>query len=137
MKKFVALAFFTTAFAVLSAFNISAQEMMKKPETEKPIVAIVKADWCGYCKRIDSVVSKLMEDYGERLNFVVFDVTNDEAVNESMKKAEMLGLGEFFTDFKNKTSTVAVLKNKEVVFKTSNNNNREKYVEAFEKVLKK
>lgn len=134
IRKFITLAIFTAAIAVLSSVSISAQEMMKK-ETEKPIVAVIQADWCPYCKRVEPVISSLMKEYGEKFDFVVFDVTDDAAVKESMKKAEMLGLGKFFKDFKGKTSAVAILKNQEVVFKTFNNNKREDYVVAFEKAL--
>lgn len=135
MKKILALAFFTAVIAVLSTIGVSAQEMMKA-KTEKPIVAVIKADWCPYCKRIEPVVADLMKEYGEKLNFVVFDVTDDKAIEESKKKAEMLGLSEFFKDFKGKTSAVAVLKDKEILFKTFNNNKREDYVKAFETALK-
>lgn len=133
IRKFIVLAIFTAAIAVLSSVSIAAQEMKK--ETEKPIVAVIKADWCGYCKRVEPVISELMNEYGDKFDFVIFDVTDDAAVNASMKKAETLGLGKFFKDFKSKTSAVAILKNQEVVFKTFNNNKRQDYVTAFEKAL--
>lgn len=141
MKKFLALAFFTTMFTALSAFNISAQEMMKKDEMamkedKRPIVAVIKADWCSYCKRVDPVMMKLMEDYGEKLKFVIFDVTNEETTAEAAKTAESLGISDFFSKNKNKTSTVAVFKDKEVIYKTSNNKERNDYIKAFENVLK-
>ncbi len=135
VKKYLSLAIFAAAFVFLSTFSISAQEMMKKAETDKPVVAIIKADWCPYCKRIDPVVSGLMKEYGEKLNFVVFDVTNDETIKASKEKAESLGLSDFFKNYKGKTSTVAVLKDKEIVYKTSNNGNRADYVTAFDKSL--
>jgi thiol-disulfide isomerase/thioredoxin len=134
--KFLTLAIFTAFIAVLSAVNIPAQEMSKKTETEKPIVAVIKADWCSYCKQVEPVLAKLMEEYSEKLNFVVFDVTNDETAANSKEKAEAFGLSDFFGEYKSKTSAVAVFKNKEIVYKTSNNNRREDYVKAFEKALK-
>lgn len=105
-------------------------------EDTRPIVAIVKADWCPYCKRIDPVVSGLMKDYSEKLHFVVFDVTDAKTTAESKEQAEKLGLSKFFDDNKGKTSTVAVLKDKKIAYKTSNNGEREDYVKAFDKVLK-
>jgi thiol-disulfide isomerase/thioredoxin len=134
IKKFISLGIFTALAAVVLTFGVSAQEMMKK-EQEKPIVAVISADWCPYCKRVEPVIADLMKEYGERMTFVIFDVTDDNAVKESMKKAEMLGLSDFFKDFKKKTSAVAVLKNKEIVFKAFNNNKREEYVKAFDKAL--
>ncbi len=136
IKNFLALAVFVAVIGVLSTFNVSAQEMMKKPETEKPIVAIIKADWCPYCKRIEPVISNLINEYGEKLTFIEFDVTDEAAIKASMKKAEALGLSDFFKEFKRKTSAVAVLKNKEILYKTFNNGKKEDYIKEFEKALK-
>lgn len=135
IKKIITLAVFSAAIALFLSLNAAAQEMVDK-EPEKPIVAVIQADWCPYCKRVEPVISALMKEYGEKFDFVIFDVTDDAAVKASMKKAEMLGLSEFFKNFKRKTSSVAVLKNQAVVFKTFNNNKREDYVAAFEKALK-
>ena len=59
MKKILALSIFTVVIAFSLMVGVSAQEMMKK-ETEKPIVAVIKADWCPYCKRVEPVVINLM-----------------------------------------------------------------------------
>lgn len=114
------------------------EDSMKKDammKDDRPIVAIIKADWCPYCKKIDPVVSGLMKDYSEKLNFVVFDVTDAKTIAESKTKAESLGLSEFFEKFKGKTSAVAVLKDKKVVYKTFNNGKRDDYVKAFDEAL--
>ncbi len=147
--------------AIFTLFTVSAcfaQDEMKKDDTMKkedsmkkddamkkdammkedtrPIVAIVKADWCPYCKRIDPVVGGLMKDYSEKMHFVVFDVTNAKTTAESKEQAEKLGLSKFFDENKGNTSTVAVLKDDKVVYKTFNNGKREDYVKAFDKTLK-
>jgi hypothetical protein len=79
----------------------------------------------------------LTEQYKDRLNFVVLDVTTDEKVAESAKTAEELGIGKFFEANKKKTSTVVVFgeKNK-VSFKTAHNYDREAYVKAFDDAIK-
>ena len=111
------------------------KDAMMKEDT-RPIVAIIKADWCPYCKRIDPVVMGLMKDYSEKLHFVVFDVTDAKKTAESKEQAEKLGMSKFFDEYKGKTSSVAVLKDKKIVYKTSNNGEREDYVKAFDKALK-
>lgn len=138
IKKLTAYLFMFGLFAMFSVSGVSAQDKMMKEktsETDKPIVAIIKADWCGYCKAVDPIVSGLMKDYAEKLNFVVFDVTNEQTTAEAMKKAESLGLADFFNANKKKTSTVAVLVDKEVTYKTSNNRNRDDYVKAFDEAI--
>lgn len=139
-KKAIFALFFVGMFVIFSSVNSFAQDTMKKhdammKEDSRPIVAIIKADWCPYCKRVDPVISKLMEDYSDKLNFVVFDVTDKATTAESMKKAEELGLSDFFNDYKGKTSTVAVLVDKKITYKTSNNIKRNDYVKAFDKTL--
>ena len=109
---------------------------MAMKDDHRPIVAIIAADWCPYCKRIDPVVKDVMSSYMEKLHFVVFDVTNETTSAAAKETAEKLGMSDFFKEYKGKTSTVAVLKDNKVVYKTSNNGNKEDYVKAFDKVLK-
>ena len=111
-------------------------DAMMKKEDLRPIVAVIRADWCPYCKKVEPVISALMTDYSEKLRFVVFDVTNETTTAKAMKQAKELGLGDFFKDFKGKTSAVAVLKDKKVVYKTSNNGKRADYEKAFDQALK-
>lgn len=142
---------FLAIFTLFSASTSFAQDSMKKDETMKkdammksddmmddkrPIVAIIAAEWCPYCKRIDPIVKDVMATYSEKLNFVMFDVTNEKTTAAAMQTAKKLGLTDFFSEYKSKTSTVAVLKDNKIVYKTSNNGKKEDYIKAFEKVLK-
>lgn len=137
MKRILVSSLFATMVVFALTFGVRAQEMKDKELMEmKPIVAVISAEWCPYCKNVEPVMMQLMKDYGEKLSFVVFDVTNDEMIKKSMMKAEKLGLSEFFKEYKKKTSAVAVLKDKKVVYKTFNNAKREDYEMAFEKALK-
>lgn len=147
---------FVAVFTLVSASALFAQEPMKHDDMKKhdgmkkdsmmkddamimddkrPVVAIIAADWCPYCKRIDPVVNKVKSSYSEKLNFVVFDVTNAETTALAEAKAEKLGMSDFFNEYKGKTSTVAVLKDHKVVFKTSNNDKKSDYERAFDEVL--
>lgn len=112
--------------------------MMKEDammDDKRPIVAIIAADWCPYCKKVDPVVAALRKDYSERLNFVVLDVTNATKTAAAKAEAEKLGISDFFAENKSKTSTVAILKDAKVVYKTSNNGKKDDYVKAFDKAL--
>ncbi len=102
----------------------------------KPKVVIIKADWCSACQKVDPIMMGLMKDYGDKLEFVIFDVTNDETTAAAAQRAKTLGLGSFFEANKKMTSTVAVFKGKKSVFKTSKNFNRNDYVAAFDKAIK-
>ncbi len=143
---------FAFAFALLAllAIGASAQDKMNKMDSmnkmssAKPTVALIRADWCGACQKLEPTMTKLMEEYGGRLNFVVLDVSNDEKTAASAVTARKLGLGKFFDANKKKTSTVAVFdaknkllsmthysRNKEMAF------DRETYVRAFDEAIAK
>jgi thiol-disulfide isomerase/thioredoxin len=114
--------------------KMGGQMMMDK---SKPTVAIIRADWCAACQKLEPTFNELKEQYKDRLNFVVLDVTTDEKVAESAKTANELGIGKFFAANKKNTSTVVVFgeKNK-ISFKTTHNYNREAYVRAFDDAIK-
>lgn len=144
-NKIIYVALFALVFTLGSFSVVSAQDTMNKDgmmkddkmmEDKRPVVAIIAAEWCPSCKRIDPVVKEVMAAYSEKLNFVMFDVTNETTKAAAMETAKKLGLSEFFDEYKGKTSTVAILKDKKVVFKTSNNGNKSDYEKAFDKALK-
>ncbi len=78
----------------------------------------------------------LMKQYGDKLNFVMLDVTNDETTAQAAAKAKSLGLSAFFEANKKMTSTVAVFNGKKQTFKTAKNYNRDEYIAAFNKAAK-
>ncbi len=108
------------------------------PDVKRPKVALIKADWCGACKRLEPTMKELMREYKDRIDFVVFDVTNDETSAEAAARADELGLAKVFEDNKRKTSTVVVLSpDNEIIFQTSKNFDRNAYVNAFDEALAK
>ena len=121
-----------------TALSTYAQDgmMIEKANPKNPTVAIIRADWCPYCKELEPTMMGLMKEYSGKLNFVMFDVTNKETTAKAAAMAKSLGLSSFFTANKKKTSTVAVFKNKKQLFKTTNNQDRSAYVTAFDKAVK-
>jgi thiol-disulfide isomerase/thioredoxin len=146
MKRNAMLVGTVMALFALMAMNVAAQDdkMMgdkmggQMMDRSKPTVVIIRADWCGACQKLEPTLKELTEQYKDRLNFVVLDVTTDEKVAESAKKAEEIGISKFFAANKKNTSTVVVLgeKNK-ISFKTTHNYDREAYVRAFDEAIKK
>lgn len=137
-KLIVGLVF---AFAIIFAADSSvvAQDMkddkMMKDEKmmkdDRPIVAMIYADWCPACRTVDPIVADLKNQYGAKMNFVIFNVSNDEAIAASQKKAAGLGLESFFAANKTKTSTVAIIKADKEVFKVHKNYKKGDYEKAF------
>ena len=88
--KLIAASFFLLAGMAISA---SAQDSMMKDsmmkmDDKKPVVAIVRADWCPYCKDLEPKMMKLMEKYDEKMTFVILDITNAETTKNARATAK-------------------------------------------------
>ena len=148
MKRMAFVAGALMALMAFMALNVAAQDNMMKHDDmagekmmidhSKPTVAIIRADWCSACQKLEPTMSELISQYKDRLNFVMLDVTTDEKTAESAKTARELGISKFFEANKKNTSTVIVLgeKNK-ILFKTMHNFDRDKYVNAFDDAISK
>ena len=119
--------------AITPASDYGSNTVAKK---SKPRVVIIKAEWCSACQKVDPIMMGLMKEYGDKLDFIMLDVTSEESTAQAAAKAKSLGLSSFFEANKKMTSTVAVFKGKKSVFKTAKNFNRDDYVRAFEKAIK-
>ena len=148
MKRMAFVAGALMALMAFMALNVAAQDNTMKHDDmagekmmidhSKPTVAIIRADWCSACQKLEPTMSALISQYKDRLNFVMLDVTTDEKTAESAKTAQELGIAKFFKANKKNTSTVIVLgeKNK-ILFKTIHNFDRVAYVRAFDDAVAK
>jgi thiol-disulfide isomerase/thioredoxin len=75
----------------------------------KPVVVDIFATWCAGCKNIAPTLSQLKNDYADRANFVVLDVSDKSTVEQTTQVAKKLGLEQFLDTTKSKTSTVAII----------------------------
>ena len=122
-------------FAFLALMALMIVPAMAKT---KPTVAIIRAEWCSACQKLEPTMMELMKEYGDKVEFVVLDVSSDDKVAESQATAKKLGLGNFFEANKQKTSTVAVfVKGSKPQFVTMQNFDRGAYVKAFDDAIAK
>jgi thiol-disulfide isomerase/thioredoxin len=120
-------------FAFLALMALMIVPAMAKT---KPTVAIIRAEWCSACQKLEPTMMELMKEYGDKVEFVVLDVSSDDKVAESRATAKKLGLGGFFEANKQKTSTVAVfVKGSKPQFVTMQNFDRAAYVNAFDDAI--
>ncbi len=75
----------------------------------KPLVVDIYASWCPGCKNIAPTLSQLRQQYTGKASFVVFDVSDRQKTQASMKLAAKLGLSSFFAANKSQTATVAII----------------------------
>lgn len=122
------------ALATMIALPVLAQT----PKAKRPTVAIIRADWCSACQKLEPTMMELKSQYKDRIDFVMLDVTDDQKAAQSAAKARKLGLASFFEANKRKTSTVVVLSpSHKIVFQTMQNFDRDVYVKAFDEALGK
>ncbi len=147
LRRAAIAAAFVTLLSPL-ALSAAAQDKMDKMDKMdhmgnmahkgQPVVALIRADWCSACQQLEPKLAELMEQYKDRINFVVLDVTTDEKTTQSAATARKLGLSKFFETNKKKTSTVAIFgaKNK-LLFRTDHNADRDAFVRAFDDAIAK
>lgn len=142
MKKILTVALSLALLLTISAVNSlavtkkSAKGKRAVAAKKTVTVAIIRADWCSVCQKLEPTMMGLMKDYMGKINFVMLDVTNDETTAAAAAKAKSLGLSKFFEANKKTTSTVGVFKGSKQVFKTAMNMDRATYVAQFDKALK-
>jgi len=125
------------SFLVLAAM-MALPALAKTPsaKTKRPTVAIIRADWCSACQKLEPTMMELMGQYKDRIDFVMLDVTNDQKLAKAASDARKLGLGKFFQANKKKTSTVVVLgADRKILFQTAMNFDRDAYVKAFDEAI--
>ncbi len=115
---------------------ISLPALAKTLKAKHPTVAIIRADWCKACQKLEPTMMELMNQYKDRIDFVMLDVTDDQKAAKSAATARKLGLGKFFQANVKKTSTVVVLNpSHKILFHTAENFDRDVYVKAFDEAI--
>lgn len=106
MKKKILISLgilFTLILISAGAFAVSVMNAPKHPsdyhigislseaytQTEKPVVALFYADWCGYCLKFMPKFKTYDKLYGDKFNFVMIDVEGDK---QNQKLSNDVGL---------------------------------------------
>ena len=105
------------ALALVALLALCAAAVAAGAETEvpaeadksRPFVVKVHADWCGTCTKLNPTWEEMQAKIGGDARFVIFDLTDKQAVLRSRAEAERLGLTPFLTRHKRSTGTIAVL----------------------------
>jgi thiol-disulfide isomerase/thioredoxin len=122
----------------LTLFAMIALPGLAQTKSKRPTVAIIRAEWCSACQKLEPTMMELQSQYKDRIDFVMLDVSDDEKTTQSAETARKLGLGKFFEANKQKTSTVVVLSPAhKIVFQTKQNFDRAAYIQAFDEALAK
>ncbi|HLZ00014.1 MAG TPA: thioredoxin domain-containing protein [Candidatus Angelobacter sp.] len=74
----------------------------------KPLVAVIYADWCPLCQKLKPTLVLINDRYQGKIRFVLFDVTSEETMEKSRQQARSLGVEQFFDKNKETTSLVII-----------------------------
>ena len=94
---------------VTGQFLAKADTALAKQLQGKPVIVDIYASWCPACKNIAPTLSQLKQQYGNKANFVVLDVSDRRTTQASMKTAAALGLTSFLNANKSQTGTIAII----------------------------
>ncbi len=75
----------------------------------KPVVVDIYASWCPACKNIAPTVSKIKQQYGNKITFVTLDVSNKASAAKAVATAKQLGLSKFFAANKTQTGSLTIV----------------------------
>jgi thiol-disulfide isomerase/thioredoxin len=75
----------------------------------KPVVVDIYASWCPACKNVAPTLAKLKQEYADKANFVVLDVSNKDSTAKATVRAKELGLDKFLAKNISQTGLIAVI----------------------------
>lgn len=78
---------------------------------DKPMAALIYADWCYNCKRILPRLEPLELAYADRIQFIRLNVTDEAAKAHTREQAMDLGIGPLY--FNNRGTGVVLLVNRQ------------------------
>jgi len=127
---------------VLGLKEVYADPNSSDALSHRPKLMVVKvyADWCSKCRRIDGTYRALeKQTFQGQVQYVVLDVSNRKKAKASEARAQALGIGKWFKEYRAITSIVAVIsvQDKQVRGMVFNETNLDKYVTVIQKALAK
>jgi thiol-disulfide isomerase/thioredoxin len=121
----------TAQDSIMKDDKMMADTMMAK----HPIVAVIRADWCAACKKLEPVLMEIAKSYGEKVEFVYLDITDAKTTAVAEMTAERYGISKFFEENKKKSSTVGIFKNMKKLFNTHYNADPKVFTAEIDKAL--
>lgn len=96
-------------YAANGAPDVPQISAVEAANPSKPYVVKLHARWCPVCMLTTGVWSQVEEAYGDRVQLLVLDLTNEATTAVSAAEAKRLGLDWFFQEYSFATGLVTVV----------------------------
>lgn len=100
-------------------------------------MVVLRADWCGVCKKLEPVIEELKTEYGSNFDFVAFNITDEKTTAEAAVTAKSLGISDCFELNMKATATVAIFEGKKLVFQTRRATDKAEFAAVLDKLMKR
>lgn len=65
--------------------KINREQFEEMIRGEKPLLVDYWAPWCGYCRRLDPVITRIAEEYADVLETVKIDIDEEEPLSDEQQ----------------------------------------------------
>jgi thiol-disulfide isomerase/thioredoxin len=100
----------------------------------KPVFVQIYHDECPTCRAFKPTLSSLQQQYGNSVHFVALNISTKSTTQDTVVKAEQLGLSNFFNAHRSQGGAVAIFNPStgEVLTQYRQNLNKADYVKALD-----
>lgn len=117
----------------------TSNEKSSEHKSQELYIVHIHGDWCNTCKTIDNPIHQV-EPYfkaKEGVEYLVFDQTNPDTIQNSLMKAKAIGLGNLFEHERHTGEVLYVSKSsKQVLTRVYGISNVDQYKDITEKLLR-
>lgn len=107
----------------LSGLAYTAPVIAENPADDLELIAVrMYADWCGYCKELDSKLDEIKTDFEDTgVWFTYFDITDDFMHKQTRFQAAKLDLSHVYEEYHDQTGIMLLVnpENGEVIDKVT------------------
>lgn len=81
----------------------------EQARAELPRVVLIRASWCAACLKAERALFPVLAEQGEKLDVVVLDVSDDDAIRSSRQIAYREGVSAYFESHRGVTPSVGLV----------------------------
>lgn len=79
------------------------------PATERPRLVLIRASWCAACVKTERALFPVLDENNDKLDVVMLDVSDDDAIRSSREIAFRAGVSDFFERYRGITPSIGLV----------------------------